>query len=917
PARPEDDGLLGGFLTDLAGFDAAFFGLSPNEALRMDPRQRLALEVAWAALEHAGLAADGLRGGRTGVFLGMMSDGQYAATQTEADPGSPDDPHFGTGIAPSVLAGRLSYLLDLRGPSLTVDTACSSSLVAVHLAAESLRRGECDVAVAGGVSAVVHPTAVRQALRMNMLAADGRCKAFDADADGFLIGEGCGVVVLQRLGDARRRRGRVLAVLRGSAVNQDGRSNGLTAPNGTAQVAVIRAALDRAGVEPARVGYVEAHGSGTRLGDSIEMDGLQEVFGPGRAAPLVVGAVKTNVGHLLGAAGVAGLIKAVLALDRGVVPANLHHVRPNPAIGWGRCPVLLPTGPTPWPAGAEPRVAGVSSFGWSGTNAHVVLEQAPPERPTAPRPGPRLLTVSGRDADGLAETARRLSAEVAAGRADLADLAFTTQVGRAALEHRAALLVHDRDEAATALTALADAPPDHHVPPGHHPATALLLPGQGDHHAGMGRGLHATRPAFRAALDECVRLCRELRDLDPAPLLFAERGHHDLFARDAAGDTTPVDVVHAAVFAVDYACARLWDELGVRADALLGYSLGEYVAACLSGVFTLPDALALVVDRARLVATAPPGAMLAVALPEDQVADRLTAELSVAAVDGPGLTVVAGPEHAVAAVASRLAAERVAHRRVAASRAMHSASLAPLRSRLADLVAAVPRGEPTVPFLSNATGTWITADQARDPAYWADHLCLPVRFGPAVELLAAEGFGVLLEAGPGRGLSSLATQVLFAAGRTGVVAAPTLPAAGEDRPDAEVLLDTAGGLWSRGVPVDRSRLDPDPTRRTTSLPTYPFRHTAFWPEPVAPGAAPTSGARPVPGVRAGKAPDPADWCHVPTWRQVPVRAGRVGDGPWLVFADPLGVAATVAERLRAEGAEVFTAHPGDGFRQLD
>ncbi len=401
----------GGFLHDADLFDAALFGISPREALAMDPQQRLLLETSWEAFERAGIAPDSLAGSRTGVFVGMMSSQEYARLQTDREPvACLDDPYFGYGSAPSVAAGRLSYLLDLRGPCLCVDTACSSGLLAVHLAVQSLRRGECDLAIAAGVSALVHPAAVLQACRAHMLAPDGRCKTFDADADGFLLGEGCGVVVLERVSEAHQRGHRVHALLSGSAVSQDGRTNGMTAPNQAAQVRVLTDALAAAGVRPDQVGYVEAHGSGTRLGDAVEMAALHQVFGADRE-PLVVGAVKTNVGHLLGAAGLAGLIKAVCAVRSGRIPANLHLRRPSPAVDWQRCPVLLPSTTVAWPAGAGPRIAGVSSFGWSGTNVHVVVEQATPPTPAPPprgaAPGWTLLPLSARTPTALTSLAHR------------------------------------------------------------------------------------------------------------------------------------------------------------------------------------------------------------------------------------------------------------------------------------------------------------------------------------------------------------------------------------------------------------------------------------------------------------------------------------------------------------------------------
>ena len=522
----------GGFVDDLAGFDAGLFGIAPGEALRMDPQQRLLLELAWSALEDAGIAPDRVRGSRTGVFVGMMTSPEYGWLQTDRDGAACiDDPYFGIGTAPSVAAGRLSYALDLRGPSLCVDTACSSSLLGVHLAAESLRRGESDLALAGGVSALVHPVGMVQACRTHQLAADGRCKTFDDRADGFLMAEGCGFVVLERRSDAAARGHRVLAVIRGSAVNQDGRSNGLTAPSLSAQVAVIRAALAAAGAQPADVGYVEAHGSGTRLGDAIEMSALQEVFGAGRERehPLVVGAVKTNVGHLLGAAGVAGLVKTVQVVRHGQIPANRHLEQPSSAIDWERCPVSLPGAVTTWPGSsaaaggpAKLRMAGVSSFGWSGTNVHVVIEQ-PAGDPQAvagpPDAGVHVLPLSARTGGRCDGPRPTCTARCPCGPTwILADVARTLQGGRAALEYRRAHACRGVHDALAWLAEVRDGAADADDAARANSAvrTAFLFPGTGDQRVGMAHELYDSEPAFRSAFDDCARAALPALGTEPA-----------------------------------------------------------------------------------------------------------------------------------------------------------------------------------------------------------------------------------------------------------------------------------------------------------------------------------------------------------------------------------------------------------------
>ncbi len=844
----------GAFVTDIAGFDCGFFGISPREALRMDPQQRMLLETAWAALEEAGISADSLRGGRVGVFVGMMASDQYASLQLDRGGEAVlDDPNFGIGTAPSVVSGRLSYLLDLRGPSVVLDTACSSALVALHLAAQSLNRGECDLAVVGGVSATLHEDAFRQACKMRMLARDGRCKTFDRQADGFLMGEGCGVVVLERVSDAYARAHRPLALLRGSAINQDGASNGLTAPSRQAQAAVIRAALDRAVVPPGAVGYVEAHGSGTLLGDSIEMSALHDVFGPDRPAdhPLVVGAVKTNIGHLIGAAGIAGLIKAVLAVQRGQIPGNLHLSDRNPTIDWDGCPTVLPDGPLPWPGDGPTRIAGVSSFGWSGSNAHVVLAQAP-DLPAANQPSGdaaqptswHVLPLSASSETALRDVGHRLRDRLAECPAtDLADVAFTLQTGRSALPYRAALVCRDTDDALAALESFADGPPSVHASRGHEPSVAFLLPGSGDQYPGMGRELYDTEHVFRAAIDECAALVAEPLGLDLRALIYPPDvggapakptrdlaillGRGPVTTRSESALSRRLDVAHAAVFAMDYACAALWRNWGVTPSALLGYSLGEYVAACIAGVFTLEDALSVVVRRAKLVQSMPGGTMLAVAHPAERLQDRLGADLWLAAINGPLMCVVAGADAPIAELERRLADDGIACRRVPGTHPMHSALLDPIRADIVQMMEPLTLREPGIPFVSNLTGTWITAQEARDPEYWAAHMCRTVRFASGVAELAGTA-DVLLETGPGR-LTSLATQVLSAPRGRAPSCVGSLRAEADASSDRAALLRSAGRLWTSGVRLDWARMHERHPARILSLPTYPFEHQRFWP----------------------------------------------------------------------------------------
>ncbi|MGD0898738.1 MAG: type I polyketide synthase, partial [Thermoguttaceae bacterium] len=598
----------GGFLKKVDEFDAEFFGISPREAVRVDPQQRLLLEVAWEALEDAGLPIGRMAQTKTGVYVGVVgSDYGMLQSKDVCDM----DVFSGTGVSHAILANRVSYVLNLNGPSLTLDTACSSSLVTVHLACQGLRRRESDMALAGGVNLILSPEMTLALTKAHMMSADGRCKAFDTAADGYVRGEGCGMVVLKRLGDALAGGDRILAVIRGTAMNHDGRSNGLSAPNGPAQEAVVRAALADGGLAPLDIGYVETHGTGTRLGDPIEIEALRNVLGAGRAAdrPLVVGSVKTNIGHLESAAGIAGLIKAVLVLRHGRIPPHLHLETVNPMLRIQDSPMEIPAAMRDWPRGREPRRAGVSAFGFGGTNAHVIVEESPvQERQENAVERPRhLLTLSARSPQALSELATRYADGMEANPAvSPADVAHTANTGREHFSHRVAVAGESLAELRDNLRGfLADplAPGVHSGRPENDrpPRIAFLFTGQGAQYAGMGRGLYDTQPTFRAAIDSCAELLRPQLDrpllclLDPAagPLL------------DQTGYTQPV------MFAVEYALASLWRSWGIEPAGVMGHSVGEFAAACTAGVFSLEDGLRLIARRARLMQSLPSGGVMA------------------------------------------------------------------------------------------------------------------------------------------------------------------------------------------------------------------------------------------------------------------------------------------------------------------
>ena len=927
----------GAFVSDIAGWDAEFFGLAPREALRMDPQQRLLMELVWEGLENAGTSPSRLAGSRTSVMVGLMDSGQYTRLQLDRQGRAVvTDPFLGQGSAPSVAAGRIAYQLDLCGPTLTIDTACSSSLIAVHLAAASLRRGECDLAIAAGASLTMHPDNYIQACVASMLSPDGRCKTFDAGADGYVMGEGGGVVVLELLSAASRNGHRIRAVIRGSAVNQDGRSNGLTAPNRSAQADVINRALAAAGVAPDEIGYLEAHGSGTPLGDAIELSALHDVFGdrsPDR--PLHVGAVKTNLGHTQAAAGVAGLIKTVLLLEHGTVPPNLHLTEPTAAIPEDGT-IRPATTAFPLPGDGRPRLAGVSSFGWSGTNAHVVLEEAPaaeegvsgvPEAPDAPVA--HALPVSAASGGALREQLQRLATWLGdRPELDLADVTHTLQAGRAELDHRRAVVCTDTAEAVRLLAAAAAEGGVHRIDG--QPRIAFLLPGVGDQYPGLGRELYRGEPRYAEAVDTCIELAG-LSDVDLRPMFFppqdAPTTDADLVALlgrggaepDQAGDPmNHAELAHPFLFTVEYALAQLLRHRGVVPDLLLGYSIGEYVAACLAGVFSLPDAMRLVIERARLISAVPTGQMVAVAAAEDRVRAVLAdcgAEVDIAALNGPSMTVLSGLPAEVQALTRRLTGDGIACRPLRSAHAFHSSLLEPAREKLAAFLDSVPRHAPTTTIVSNLTGAPLTPEQATSASYWSDHLVSPVRFADGVRHCVEQNVDAYLEVGAGQTLGGLVRQNMT--GERPAAVLGTLPAAwaaGERRDADTGLLDACARLWELGVDVDWAATRSG-AARIVGLPTYAFQRIRFWPEPAEPGQV-------VPAPEPARRREPADFCFAPAWRQDttggrPPAAGLGLPGAVVVFSDgdADGIGAQLADWAAAAGTPVVEVIPGTELRR--
>ncbi len=807
----------GSFLQDATDFDAGFFGIGPSEALAMDPQQRLMLEVSWEALERAGIDPFGLRGSATGVFAGVIHAGYGGEVKGDLE-------GYGlTGSTLSVASGRLAYVLGLEGPAVSVDTACSSSLVAMHLAAQSLRSGECDLALAGGVTVMATPAAFVEFSRQRALAADGRCKVYAGAADGTSWSEGAGVLVLERLSDARRLGHPVLAVLRASAVNQDGASNGLTAPNGPSQQRVIRTALANAGLSAADVQAVEGHGTGTVLGDPIEIQALLATYGRDRPAdrPLWLGSIKSNIGHASAAAGVAGVIKMVQAIRHGLMPKTLHVDVPTPHVDWSAGAVSLLTEARPWPAVDGPRRAGVSSFGISGTNAHVIIDQAPadPEPVAAESEDAAPMVawvVSARSGQALAHQAARLRAQVNADAGlRVADVGWSLATTRSVFEHRAVLVGSDRDALMDGLAGLVSAEPGADVVVGRaRPGgqTVFVFPGQGSQSLGMGAQLYARFPAFARSFDEaCGALDGHLR----LPL------RQVMWGTDAEL-LQSTEFAQPALFALEIALAVLWHSWGVAPDVVMGHSVGEIAAAHVAGVLSLADAARLVAARGRLMAQLPVGGvMVAVAAAEAEVAGMLTEGASIAAVNGPDSVVISGERAAVDAAADGLAKRGRRVHRLAVSHAFHSPLMEPMIDDFAAVVAAVAPGEPRIALVSNVTGQ-LAGPGYGSAAYWVEHVRQPVRFVDSVRLAESLGAGVFLEVGPGAALTASVARSLTTEPAISVVTMA------KDRPEIASLLKAAGQLFAIGAQVDWAATYAGLGAQRVGLPTYAFQRQRFW-----------------------------------------------------------------------------------------
>lgn len=831
----------GGFLKDVAGFDNRFFDIPPDEALRMDPQQRLLLEVSWEALEHAGIVPESLRLSRTGVFVGVSSTDYVRLVSASAQQKSTIWDN--TGGSSSIIANRISYFLDIQGPSIVIDTACSSSLVAVHLACRSLSTWDCDIALVGGTNVLISPEPWGGFREAGILSQTGCCHAFDKSADGMVRGEGCGVIVLQRLSDARLEGRRILAILTGSAVNQDGKSNGIMAPNPSAQIGVLENACKSARVDPLEIGYVEAHGTGTSLGDRIEAHALGMVFGRKRpgSGPLMIGSIKPNIGHLEGAAGIAGLIKAVLMVERGSLLPSGGFTEPNPAIPFTELGLRVVDELQEWPVVAgRPRRAGVSSFGFGGTNAHVIVEEAGSVgadtvsgRADVGGSGGGVVAwvISGKTASALAAQAGRLGRYVRARPAlDVVDVGYSLVSTRSVFDHRAVVVGQTRDELLAGLAGVVAGRPEAGVVCGvGKPAgkTAFVFAGQGSQWLGMGSELYAAYPVFAEALDAVVdELDRHLR----YPLRDVIWGHdQDLL------NTT--EFAQPALFAVEVALYRLLMSWGVRPGLVLGHSVGELAAAHVAGALCLPDAAMLVAARGRLMQALPAGgAMFAVQAREDEVAPMLGHDVSIAAVNGPASVVISGAHDAVSAIADRLRGQGRRVHRLAVSHAFHSALMEPMIAEFTAVAAELSVGLPTIPVISNVTGQ-LVADDFASADYWARHIRAVVRFGDSVRSAHCAGASRFIEVGPGGGLTSLIEASLADAQ---IVSVPTLR---KDRPEPVSVMTAAAQGFVSGMGLDWASVFSGYRPKRVELPTYAFQHQKFWLAPAPSVSDPTAAGQ--------------------------------------------------------------------------
>jgi acyl transferase domain-containing protein len=915
----------GTILEDVEYFDASFFGYNPREAETMDPQQRLFLEHAWEALENAGYVPgtyDQLIGVYAGVAWNTYLLSNLATNRNLFDAASifqvfiTNDKDF--------MPTRVSYKLNLKGPSVIIQTSCSTSLVAVHLACLSLLNYECDMALVGGVTVKVPQKAGYYYVEGGLASPDGHCRTFDAKGQGTIFGSGVGIVVLKRLAEALEDRDHIYAVIKGSAINNDGSLKvSYTAPSVEGQAEVIAAAQAVAGIDPETIGYIEAHGTATSLGDPIEVAALTKVF---RASTqkkgfCAIGSVKSNIGHLDAAAGAAGLIKTVLALQHKMIPPSLHFEEPNPAIDFESSPFYVNVALREWSSDDSPRRAGVSSFGVGGTNAHVILEEAPVIKPSDESRPWQLLLLSARTDTALETTTENL-VDYLEEHSDLnlADVAYTLQMGRAVFRHRR-MLVCQSCENKDAVTALATLDPsrvftDTDTQEPRNRPVVFMFTGQGAQYVNMARDLYQFEPIFQEQVDRCSELLRPHLGLDLREVLYPWGDSEQALDREgieaAIQRLSQTEIAQPALFVIEYALAKLWMEWGVHPQAMIGHSIGEYVAACLAGVFSLEDGLALVAARGRLMQQVPAGAMLAVSLPEQEVQPLLGPLLSLAAVNGPTTCVVSGPTDTVNGLERRLAEEGVPCRRLHTWHAFHSTMMDPILEPFMEQIEKVTLNPPQIPYVSNITGTWVSPTEVTDPHYWANHLRQTVRFADGLGELLRDSDWVLLEVGPGRTLSTLARQHPGKDVQQVVLSSLCHPK--DNQSDVAFLLNTLGKLWLAGVAIDWSGFYSSERRRRVPLPTYPFERQRYWIERADPGETPKSRQ-----AISGKQPDLVNWFYLPSWKRALLsQSQKPGTQAqdlrhWLIFLETCGVGAEIAQQLKQAGQKITQVRAGEQF----
>jgi acyl transferase domain-containing protein/acyl carrier protein len=932
-------------IDDIESFDAGLFGFSPREAQVFDPQYRLFLECAWEALEMAGYNAQGYKG-LIGVFAGA-SMSTYLLSWI-ADPQIVQSAGFlqtALGNDKDSLATTVSYKMNLRGPSYTVQTYCSTSLVATHLACQSLLNGECDIALAGGVSIRVPSKQGYVYEQGGQESPDGHCRTFDAQARGTVFGDGIGIVVVKRLEEALADGDAIYAIIKGSAVNNDGALKvGYTAPSVTGQAEAISMALENAGVSPETIGYVEAHGTATEMGDPIEVTALTQAFRKhtNRKGYCAIGSAKTNVGHLDRAAGVTGLIKTTLAVKHGLIPPSLHFESPNPEIDFANSPFYVNTRLTEWVRqNGMPFRAGVNGIGIGGTNAHVIIEE-PPRRPRSEPSRPwQLLLLSARTESALDMATTNLAQYL---RQDpdvnLADACYTLQVGRRAFEHRRMVICQSVEDSRQTLES-GDLHRTSNFQPSVDRSVVFMFPGVGDHYLQMAKELYEGEIVFRDIVEQCCRILRPYLGIRLYDLLYppgesagseAENGGldlHTMFGRSeqkaspAAKKLQETRVAQPVVFVIEYALARLLMAWGVQPQAMVGYSLGEYVAACLSGVLSLEDALKLVAERAQMIQLLPQGSMMTVSLSKEAVQPFLSESVSLAIHSGETTCVLAGPAEAMAQLEAEFTERGIVYRMLGTSHAIHSSMMTPLAQPLTKLVQTVKLNPPRIPYISDMTGTWITPEQATDPAYWAQHLCRPVCFFDALGELLGDKNRILLEVGPGQSLGSFAKQHPACTPEQVQLILPTMRYVYDKQSDVRFLLETLGNLWLLGLEPDWSGFYQAEQRQRIPLPTYPFEHERYWIE----SSQRRMGTQ-VPIVRtdtpfeeAGASPrrEMSDWFYLPAWRRMPLLHSnhrQPQQQHWLLFVDDCGLGTSLVKRLQQQGQDVTVVMPGQSFERV-